>query len=129
MLLASDELPVSPATDVLYKEDYRLSVERLGVQQLVIAERNGIDSQFVELFLDEWQLGPISFEKLNQTADVVDASLLYSARCHHRLEPLLGSLLSVEADNAVGYLGVGCELADRGGVLLRLAREACGQLG
>ena len=44
-------------------------------------------------------------------------------RCGYRLQPLLDRLLSVEADDAVGYLWIGRELADRGSVLFRLLKQ------
>ena len=44
-------------------------------------------------------------------------------RCGYRLQPLLNRLLSMEADDAVGYLWIGRELADRRLILFRLLKS------
>jgi hypothetical protein len=65
----------------------------------------------------------------DQVAEVVGVLEVHAAARQDRLEPLLDRLLSVEADDAIGDLRVGGELADGGGILPSLASENRRRLG
>src|SRR3954468_20454975 len=84
-----------------------MAVDRLGVQDLVVAQRHRVFGERNHLRVVEWKLPDDRRHLGDQTTQVVRVLKLDSPRPEHSLEPLLNGLLSVETNNLVADLRVG----------------------
>lgn len=77
-------------------------------------------SQLGKAMAIEGKISSYRLEPFEQTVDVMGRLVPSAAGSDDGLQPLLDRLLSMETDDAVGYLWVGCELANRGRVVFGL---------
>jgi hypothetical protein len=112
-----------PLTNVSHQRPHRLAVERLDIEELVVAHRDRIDREVVEPIGARGRSNAGGREQFKQQAEVVASFLRKSVRCHHRLQPLLDRLLSMEPDGLIIDLRVRGKTSHRLRVTVRLTGE------
>ena len=121
----------NPLSHFVDQDDEYLALERLRIEQFVVAQWNRILGQHRHSIAIEWNLYPRRLDNFDQAIDVVDRAVASPVRRGDRLEPLLG-LLCVKADDAVGDLPATRKLTDSGGsssAFLRRIREVAERSG
>src|SRR6201999_3110971 len=88
-----------PIADVIDQRKDGLAVNRLGVQEFVVAQRDRVFGQRNHLGIVERKLPDGRRHLRDQTTQVVRVLKLDPPRPEQSLEPLLDSLLSGEADD------------------------------
>jgi hypothetical protein len=112
-----------PPANFFYQRDRRLTVQRLGVEQVLVAEGSRVLGQRNDGVDVERGSFEIESGDADEAAEIVGVLKTLSPPGNYRLEPLLDRLLRVEADDLVGDFGIPSELPSGGGIAPSLASK------